>query len=55
MALISHKLLAIMSPDVWDKLQVVTTTDQALLVSVGFFVLAGGMLKAKSVERASLR
>lgn len=39
----------------WSKLQVAANTDQALLVSVCFFLLAGAMLKAKSVERASIR
>jgi small-conductance mechanosensitive channel/CRP-like cAMP-binding protein len=56
MALILLNLLAAVTPDVfWDKLQVVTSTDSALVVSIAFFVLAGSMLKAKSVERAALR
>jgi small-conductance mechanosensitive channel/CRP-like cAMP-binding protein len=56
MALILLNLLAAVTPDVfWDKLQVVTSTDSALVVSVAFFLLAASMLRARSVERAALR
>ena len=49
-------ILAALEPDLfWDKLQVVASTDQALMVSVSFFVLAGILLRAKSVERAAVR
>ena len=46
----------ITAPDMfWDKLQVAANGDQALLVAVAFFLLTASMLKAKKVERESLR
>ena len=38
-----------------EKLQALTTNDSALVVAIGFFLLAVILLRAKSVERAAVR
>ena len=49
-------LLAAAAPDAYgEKLQALTTTDSALAVSVGFFLLAFALTRAKSVERSDIR
>jgi small-conductance mechanosensitive channel/CRP-like cAMP-binding protein len=56
MTMLVFNLLAFVTPNIdWDKVDALASTDSALVMSVGFFLLAAAMLRAKAVERAALR